>query len=219
MKKLLHNKQYKMNRKGFTLAELIVALTMTVVILTAVTALTFAVSSANDAADDTNAKQAQLRYATLRITELIRHCKLICRVSENDIAIWRADDNGDGQINTNELVYIESSAWPDNFIRLVEFSQSGASSEMPRPLDQIYDGSIKAGLISVGNPVYTVLIPQCDNVSLTTDVNPPLSRFVTVSFDLTENGTAHQYQINASMRSSSENLLAPALVGIVSDDD
>jgi len=68
--------------KGFTLVELmVVTLIVTGIIMSAIATLAFAFSSAYDATDDTDRKQAQVRYASLRISELIRHCKLICAVS------------------------------------------------------------------------------------------------------------------------------------------
>ena len=55
-------------KRGFTLVELLLALIVTGIILTAVTTLAFAVGAANDATDDTSQKQAQVRFATLRIS-------------------------------------------------------------------------------------------------------------------------------------------------------
>ncbi|MCH7559430.1 MAG: prepilin-type N-terminal cleavage/methylation domain-containing protein, partial [Planctomycetes bacterium] len=81
-------------KKGFTLVELLVALVVTGIVLAAVATLAFAMGTANDVADDSSQKQAQVRYATLRISELIRHCKLICGTPGSDVAVWRADDNG-----------------------------------------------------------------------------------------------------------------------------
>jgi len=88
--------------------------------MTAVATLAFAVSSANKATDDTSEKQAQIRFATLRISELIRHSKLICHVTNEEMLVWRADDapGGDNGINVGELVYIETSG---NTIRLMDF--------------------------------------------------------------------------------------------------
>jgi len=74
-------------RTGFTLIELLLALIVTGIILVAVTTLAFAVGVANDTTDDTSQKQAQVRYATLRISDLIRHCKLICGAPNGDLAV------------------------------------------------------------------------------------------------------------------------------------
>jgi len=47
---------------------------------------------------------------------------------------------------------------------------------------------------------------------------PPRSRFVTVSFDIVENGVEHPHQINAALLGWAGNLLG-ASDDIVSDDD
>ncbi|MHC4286071.1 MAG: prepilin-type N-terminal cleavage/methylation domain-containing protein [Planctomycetota bacterium] len=82
--------------KAFTLTELLLALLVTGIVLAAVVTLAYALSTANDVSDNTSQTQAYVRYATLRISELIRHCKLVCGMSGDDLAVWRADDNGNG---------------------------------------------------------------------------------------------------------------------------
>ena len=181
----------KQNFKGFTLVELLVALMVTSIIFTAVATLAYALSSANDATDDTSLKQAQLRYATLRLSELIRHCKLIYDTPDNDIVVWKADKNVDDIVDSNELVYIETGQGRD-YIQLREEDK---------------------------NPV--VLIPQCSNVEFGFDeplVPPTLRKFVSISFDLVENGIDRQYQISAGLRSWAGHLLDGS-GNIVSDDD
>jgi hypothetical protein len=64
------------------------------------------------------------------------------------------------------------------------------------------------------------LIPQCSNVE---DFGfrpalPPQSEFVTISFDVVENGIDRQCQINAALRGRAGNLLDESN-NIVSDDD
>ena len=179
------------SENGFTLAELLIALMVTSIVLTAVATLAYAMGTANDASDDTSQKQAQVRFTTLRISELMRHCKLICGTPGNDLAVWRADDNGDGQININELVYINAGPGRD-YIQLREADN---------------------------NPV--VLIRQCSNVEFGFDeplIPPTLRKFVSISFDLVENGIDRQYQISAGLRSWAGHLLDGS-GNIVSDDD
>jgi len=181
----------KSYRSGFTLIELMVALIVSSVILAAVATLAFAMSSASDATDDTDSKQAQVRYATLRISELIRHCKLVWDTTSSDITIWKADDDGDSKIDSDELMYIQAG-------------QSWDYIQIRKPNT---------------NPV--VLIPQCSNVKFSLDVpeTPPLSKFVGISFDLAENNIIHHYQINSALRAWAGNLLNEEGTSIVGDDD
>jgi prepilin-type N-terminal cleavage/methylation domain-containing protein len=195
---------------GFTLVELLIALVVTSVVLTAVATLAFALSSANDSVDDTSYKQAQVRIATLRISDLIRHSKLICSTPGNDLAVWTDDKNQDGQININELVCIERGD-DTAYLRLCEFPSSDISvvelSEIETLTTSGYDVT------------YIPLIPQCSNVEFLVDAEPPMTKFVSISFNLAENDIIHQYQINATLRSWAGNLLSEDGDDIVSDDD
>jgi len=208
------NTDYEMrdtrNKNGFTLVELLVALIVTGIVLAAVATLAFAMGAANDQTNDTSQKQAQVRYATLRISELIRHCKLICGTPGNDLAVWRADDNNDGQININELVYIEGGTGRD-FLRLCEFPSSDTS------LVSLSDiATLSTSDYSV---TYVPLVPQCSNVEFGFDVVPPKSRFVSIAFYVLENDIVRQYQISTALRGWAGNLLDGSGNNIVSDDD
>jgi prepilin-type N-terminal cleavage/methylation domain-containing protein len=196
--------------KGFTLVELLVALIVTGIVLAAVATLAFAMGAANDVADDSSQKQAQVRYATLRISELVRHCKLICGTPNGDLAVWRADDNGNGQININELVYIERGTGGD-YLRLCEFPSSDTSLVN---LSDIETLSTSDYIVT-----YVPLVPQCSNVQFSFDMVPPNSRFVNIAFDILENDIVRQYQINAVLRGWAGNLLNDTGDSLVIDDD
>jgi len=208
-------KGIKRSHNAFTLVELLVALVVTSIILTAVAALAFAVGTANDTSDDTSRKQAQIRYTTLKISELIRHSKLICSTHSNDLAVWRADDNNDEQININELVYIEIGSG-HNHLQLCEFS----SSDNPViNLGSIQELGTNWWLAYNSEITYIPLIPECSNVQFNFDVLPPQSKFVSILFDVLEGNTVHQYQISAGLRGWAGNLLNQTGVGLISDDD
>ena len=182
-------KLQNLNYTGFTLVELLLALMVTSIILTAVASLAFAMGTANQTGDDTSQKQAQLRCATLRISELIRYCKLVYSTSENAVVIWNTDDDGDDEIDTSELVYIEAGANADYI-------------------------SLRYG----DDPTKIYLIPQCSNVQFVLDTAAPQTRSVSISFDLEENGATHNYQVNAALRSWAGHLLDTG-GNIVEDDD
>jgi prepilin-type N-terminal cleavage/methylation domain-containing protein len=203
----MRNTRYK---PGFTLIELLLALIVSGIILTAVTTLAFAVRIANDTTDDMSQKQAQIRYTTLRLSDLIRHCRLICGTPNSDLAVWRSDDNADGQININELVYIERGLSKD-YIRLCEFPSSDSSIVNLSDIQTLSTGSYSV--------TYIMLVPECSNVEFSLDTAPPYSRFVSISFDILENDIVHKYQINAALSCWAGNLLDAGGNSIVSDDD
>ena len=197
-------------RSGFTLIELLLALIVSGIILSAVATLAFAVRVANDTTDDMSQKQAQIRYTTLRLSDLIRHCRLICGTSNSDLAVWRTDDNADGQININELIYIERGLSKD-YLRLCEFPSSDSSIVNLSDVQTLSTGSYSV--------TYIMLVPECSNVEFSLDTVPPYSRFVSISFDILENEIVHRYQINAALSSWAGNLLDAGGNSIVSDDD
>ncbi len=201
------------NSKGFTLAELLVAMMVTSIILAAVATLAFAMGSVKDSTDDTSSKQAQLRYATLRLNDLIRDCKLVCAAAGGDVAIWKADENGDKKINASELVYIEAGAGR-NYIQLLEFT---CADEIA--LSNIQGGSTKPTLLASGNYRQISLVPNCSNVQFSFVSAPPLSKFMSISFNVVENGASCQRQISGNLRGWSGNLLNSSATAIVNDDD
>jgi len=207
----------KRNKKGLTLVELMVAIVITSIVMGAVATLAFAMSSATRATDDTSEKQAQVRFATMRISELIRHSKLICYVNSEELAIWRDDDTpgGEDQINAGELVYIETG---DNRIRLMDFSDVPAPLETTALTLSQLEG-LKPSLMSDCTERYAVLVPECSNVEFGfLPALPPQTKFVTISFDVLEDNAVRTYQTNATVRSWAGNLLDGSNE-IVSDDD
>lgn len=211
------SKKSDSRRSGFTLAELLVALIVSSVVLTAVATLAYALGSANDSTDDTSRKQAQVRYTTLRISELVRHCKLVCYAGPADFAVWRADENNDGRINLSELAYIEKGAGA-NHLHFCQFPISWGSDPVVNLSDiRAFSTSWWAAYnVAIER---TALIPQCSNVQFSFDVLPQWTQFVSVSFDLVEDNKPRQYQINGVVRGWAGNLLNAAGNALVSDDD
>jgi Tfp pilus assembly protein PilW len=189
-------------RSAFTLIDLMVALCVVSIVMVAVASLAYAMGTANDASDDTSTKQAQLRCATLRIGEMIRNCRLIMSNTDNNLAIWKADYNNDGQINLGEVAYIGSAA-DKTYIRVYEFTSDNRTLN-PGQVGSLYSGWWYAYDSSY---YYTYLIPVCSNVSITTDVAPPWSKSATISFRLVENGATRTYQIVASLRAPATHML------------
>jgi len=205
----MRNTKYE---SGFTLAELLMALIVTGIILGAVATLAYAIGAANDAADDTTWKQAQVRYATLRISEMIRHCRLVFDETSEGLGVWRADDNGDGQINADEVVYVSKGPGGD-CLQFIEFSDES------NPTYSVLGTIIQALLSSGFSEEYTTLIPECSNVQFVTDVSPPQSRSVSIFFDLEESGVTHSYQIETTLRAWAGHLLDGSGELVSVDDD
>lgn len=198
------------NKKGFTLVELLVAMVVTGIVMSAVATLAFAMSSANKTTDDTSRKQAQIRFATLRITDLVRHCKLVCSSNNGDLIIWKDDEDNNERINVNELVCIRSGNDQD-YLWLCEFPSSDDSLLTLSDIVALDPDDYALNSIE--------LVPQCSDVQFQFDDSPPQSRFVSISFNINENGMLRQYQIDSVVRCWAGNLLDLTGTAIVSDDD
>jgi len=205
------------NRKAFTLAELLITLIVTGILLAALATLAYAVSRATSTDSDIAVTQAHLRQGTLRLQELIRDCRLVCAMATQDLAIWRADDNDDGAINVNELVYVERvNASGDETLQLCTFASAA------NPNVTFTAGSLsmtKAQLISNYSETRIPLIPQGFNIQFILDLDPPSTRQVTVSFDMAEDDVANHYEVHTTLRTWAGHLLNDAHDTLVSDDD
>jgi prepilin-type N-terminal cleavage/methylation domain-containing protein len=201
--------------KAFTLIELLVGLVVTGILLSAVATLAFAMSSAQTASGDTAFKQAQVRQATLYLAELIGHCQLVCAAPGTDLVVWREDTNGDQHINVNELVYVERGPG-GNLLRLCWLSSAG-NPEIT--LAELALPTTKEQLLANATGTYVLLLPQCANVQFRWDADPPRTRLLDVSFDLSENQITHRYEVNTALRAWAGHLLNASGTALVSRDD
>jgi prepilin-type N-terminal cleavage/methylation domain-containing protein len=206
-----------MKNKGFTLAEVLMAVWVMSIILTAVATLSFALGSANDSADKTSEIQSKIRYTTIRLGDLIKNSKLVCYNFGSELAVWRADDNGDGKINAKELVYIETGS-SNNCIKLLEFRPTGPTASVQLTLASISNGSAKVWCKGNSPYSYTTLIDNCSYAIFTTDTAAPFSKRVSMFFGISQNGIIQNYQLSTYLRCQADYLLN-ASGQIVSDDD
>ncbi|MDO8303050.1 MAG: prepilin-type N-terminal cleavage/methylation domain-containing protein [Sedimentisphaerales bacterium] len=212
--------RHETRKGGFTLVELLVALMVTAIVLGAVGSLAYAMSSAKDASDDTSLKQAQVRAATMRITELVHNAKLICATPTDAIVIWRADTDSNKKINSDELVYIQSNSTRDK-IQLVQYNRP-ASYNTTFTLADIQSGAAKSTLDSACQKTTVDLVPQCSSGSVVLTVDNatiPKSKLVSIKFVITENNSPRTYQLCATAANPAFNLLTSANVIVSSDDD
>jgi len=202
-------------RCGFTLIELLVALMVASIIFSAVATLSSAVCNANDHSEDISRSQARLRFATVRIGDLISHAKLVCGTNSDHIALWRNDDNGNNNININELVFIDKGS-AGEYLRLIEFpTESGVIS-----LSYLLDGIALTWLINNREARYTNMLNDCTGAQFYVDRAAPYTSFVSIRFDLVEAGLqSNSYEINGSLMGVSRNLVNSYGSGITSDDD
>jgi type II secretory pathway pseudopilin PulG len=215
---------------AFTLIELLVGLLITSIVLSAVATLAFALSVASRDAEDTSRVQTQVRHATLQIGELIRTSQLVCAAPGTDLVLWRADDQQNDRIDVNEIVYVEYDDASDS-LKLWEFQVEDSPTvlaalglpETQPVLTILAQPQTKTALLqayAAGNQVRrTTLLDTCSDVTFTADHNPPYTRWLAISVELTDNGGVHPYEIEMTLRASATHLLSSDGSTLVSDDD
>lgn len=202
--------------KAFTLVELMVGLMVTSIILAAVATLAFALSTGATAGSDYAYTQAQIRRATVYVSDLIAQCSLICAAPGYDLAIWRSDDNNNGRINLNELVYLERGA-DRQYLRLCGF-ESTSNPEIA--LADLASPTAKGQFITAYGAHYTPLIPDCSDAQFSfLGVPPPRTAVLGITFEFAEDRTMHQYEIVAAARCLAVHRLNAAGDAIVATDD
>lgn len=210
----------KTRSNGFSLVELLMALMVTGIILTAVVTLAFALNTAYDDTSDISEKQAKIRFVSLNISELIGHCKLICAdhtYINGDLIVWRNDDNGDNRINLSEIVYIETGN-KGNYLRLLQFSPDDPWGDIIIWLYWIRQYNYKNALIYWFTEYRTTLLDQCEGIKITLDRIPPYTTLVNIKLDIEQNSQVRTYQISAGLRCQAVNLIKDPYT-LVTDDD
>ena len=211
----------KLRIKAFTMVELLIAIMISSIILTAIVTFSYAMSSAYDYSSDINEKEAYIRYTTMRIKNLIKYSKLICRVKSDEILIWKNDDNNDNRINASELLYIETGE--GTYLRLLEFDPDNSIQDFEVSLFSAqYSFFLKLNIFNrypESNRIYTNLIRECSNVSIKATPNPPYTQCISISFDIEENEQTRKYQINTALHCQRSNFINNRGFLIKEDDD
>ncbi len=86
---------------GFTFAELLMAMMVTTIILTAVITLASAFGHARDATERMSETQTVLRTATIRVSDAIRFSNRVVSATATEIQLW-TDLDADGKMEAGE---------------------------------------------------------------------------------------------------------------------
>ena len=166
-------------KSGFTLVELMVALLVSSVILSAVATLAYATSSAKEAMDDMGREQAQLRQVSMRLTDLVKRSNRIYQTGfgTNYAFEWGTrlchDLNADGDYtDVDEMIWIYRYG---NSIRVYRSTETSPE-------------------------IYT----QCTNPTFEYGWEDGRPRTVAIWFDMNANGQTQRHSINAHLRVSDD---------------
>lgn len=94
------------SREGLTVAELVLALSITAMIAVSAGGVSMALSTAYAQSQNSYENLQTLRSAMMKIQFDLNRAKLIVAVGERTMVYWKEDTNGDGRINLSELATI-----------------------------------------------------------------------------------------------------------------
>ena len=208
-------------RKGFTLAELLVALTVSSIVLAAVGTLAFAMGAANKSLEQANRAQVYSRFSTLTLRDTLRYGRQVFVTPDGNIALWKADNNSDGLIDGSELIFFAVAAQE---LQLFEFAFTNGEVAPVITIAEIEGGTAYSDLVQLASSNenvdsrQTLKLPDCSEVTFTI-WDPPANKYLNLTYKLTENGVATKYQVNTRLRCSADNLIDYGAGQIVGDDD
>lgn len=96
-------------QNGFTLVELMIALMVSSIVLSAVAVLANAATAASKVTDQMGRYQSQLRMVSSRVTDLIRRANRVTIALPGEFTLWH-DLNADGLATNDELTRIARDA-------------------------------------------------------------------------------------------------------------
>lgn len=210
-----------LQKKGFTLAELLVALTVSSIVLGAVGTLAFAMGTANKSLDEASEAQTYSRFSTLSLRDTLRYGRQAFATPDGYIAIWQADNNSDGLIDGAELTFFRVLG---EELQLREFAFTNGEVAPEVTIAQIEDGTAYSDLVQLASSNgnvdnrQTLKLPDCSEVTFTIG-DPPANKYLNLTYKLTENGVATKYQVNTRLMCSADNLIDYGAGQIVGDDD
>jgi len=207
-------------KDGFTIVELLMAMVVMSIVLAAVAGMASAVSNANRETKDMGEKQAEIRYTTMRLTELIKNASFIVPLTtpRAGFCVW-TDSDEDGLPDAIELTYVEiiidlanvNVLFPveggikiksvgESIIKILVF----ADLDKTFTISEIESGSARTDCLLLATRTRTIIISECTDAKINIDIN---RRLTSLKFIVTEADVDSQYEIAATRRCSAEHLL------------
>ena len=206
------HKNIDIRQGGFTVAELVLAFSVMSVVLAAAATLAFAMSSAEASTNEMGEKQAHLRFASMRIGEVVRNSCMAFTYSDTGILFWVEDENSDGIMNGQEMAWLVTDS-KKTTVQLIEFYDQ----PMVVTRDGLQNGSDLLYLYYTTEDVRQgVLLSGCQEVNITLDAD---EEFVTIDLNIEENDIWKEYQICGGLRAKADYMYDHDGKFVTGDDD
>jgi prepilin-type N-terminal cleavage/methylation domain-containing protein len=187
-------------RRGFTLTELLIAIMITGIILSAVASLTYAVSrlwAHNGASDQVG---HHLDSAAGQVSSAVRGCRVVLHEGASRVGLWGGDLDADGEIDVRELVLIGYQPARQRLVR-IQWDASPATAEVSPDAFVGADGWSQVVDAHEAVKKEAVLAEDVTACSFTLDKPPPETRRMTVELTIVQGGYSRTSRFTASVRS------------------
>jgi prepilin-type N-terminal cleavage/methylation domain-containing protein len=207
------------HRRGFTLAEMLLASTVAALTATAGAAVIHAVSTASTATRDLRAMKNAGRTLISRIAGDVQQARAIGDISSDRIVLWQSDVNEDDQINAKEVIIIHWNSSTKQVTR--EAVQRADDADVGNAIvkDTFLDAAGAATAMDVPEKYSVVIGEAIESFSFSAFPEDGETRIVEVRFIIAADDTSLMFSKSMSPRAPADYLfdtqtrIDPAVAG------
>lgn len=195
------------HRKGLTLAELVMAMSITAVIGMSIAGVSVALSNAYADTQDFYKSLSSARSAMINIQSTIKNAGLVTAIDGDSIVLWHSDTNSDGKINISELTVLNFDSASNKINQYTIKYPSNFSEKMQAALDsevalaEVMRSSIISSIMNNQYAESRILASKATAFKISSDIAPPLTTLVKIELTATgDNGEDVTLRSAASLR-------------------
>ncbi len=141
----------KRTLQAFTLAELVIAMSIMTIIGLSIAGVSMALSTAYASGQDYYTNIQTGRSAMMRILKELNKAKLITGIGPHTLVYWAADTNADGGINLSELTVLDYEADSEQLKKLQVVFPDYMDPQIRQALDESLTLASAIDVVSVKN--------------------------------------------------------------------
>lgn len=193
-------------RRGFTLAELLLASTVAALTALGSAALINAVSNASTSTRDLRAQKNAGRSLLNRISSELRQARAIADVAADRIILWQADLNRDDRANEKEIVVIRWISASNQVVRegIPNGTETDAGAEVS--FASLLDADAVTNALDQGGKTSTVIGAAIENFALHAYPDSGETRLVSVEFTVGAEGQTLYFTKATAIRAAADYL-------------
>lgn len=192
---------------GLTLAETVMAMSVTLVIGLAVAGVGSALSNVQASSDQYYKHMHNGRVATIRLQATVRKAQLVTAASSGALLIWATDERSPGQINVSEIVSVYRDPATRQLIERSIVFPDTMSGDLRSMLDTVVPLSAVTDISVADNPIgpaqydlQRVLAHDVDDFEVYCDTPAPLTRMVKFRLTVGDNADVVRVHGGAALR-------------------